>query len=180
MDRPSVLVVDDDPDGRVLLAERLQESDLDVFTCGDAYLGLERVRDFPPHLIVTDHFLPGMLGSEFIERVREFSVVPIIGLSARASIELCDAMHRAGASRFLEFREAVREIGFVALELLSSRSDATPIMTLSQARSRRAEDEVARYSALVAAFDGNISAIARHTGVDRSTIQYHLTRLGLR
>jgi ActR/RegA family two-component response regulator len=53
-------------------------------------------------------------------------------------------------------------------------------MTVSEARHRRERDERVRFSSLVAAFDGNISAIARHMNLDRSTVQYHLTRLGLR
>ena len=180
METLTAVVVDDDPEGRDLLVERLIQSSFEVSAFGDAYLGLERVREFPPSIIVTDHFLPGMLGAQFIRRVREFAKVPIIGLSARATIEVCDAMHRAGASRFLEFGEAVKCVGSVARELIASMDEPVETMTISRARERRLRDERIRYEALVAAFDGNISAIARHMNVDRSTIQYHLTRLGLR
>jgi DNA-binding NtrC family response regulator len=173
-------VVDDDPEGRELLTGKLVEAEFEVYSCGDAYLGLERVRENPTDIIVTDHFLPGMLGSEFILRVREFGDMPIIAMSARATIDVCDAMHRAGASRFLEFSEAVESVGIVARELLASQDTPGDLMTLSGARQRRIRDERTRYSSLVAAFDGNISAIARHMGVDRSTVQYHLSRLGLR
>lgn len=181
MDTLTAIIVDDDPEGRELLRARLEEADFDVHVCGDAYLGLERVREFPPDVIVTDQFLPGMLGVEFIARVREFQVTPIIGLSARATIGVCDEMHRAGATRFMEFRAALRDVGEVARELVEvSNERRDEGMTLERARERRVRNERTRYESLVAAFDGNISAIARHMDVDRSTVQYHLSRLGLR
>ena len=180
MTERTALVVDDDIDGQDLIGRRLREVGFDVHAFGDAYLALEYVREFPPDIVVTDHFLPGMLGSYFVERLREFSDVPIIGLSARASIEICVDMHRAGAQRFIEYESAVDRIGEIAAEVIAAKDFQPPLMTVTQARARRDDDEQTRFSSLVAAFDGNISAIARHMDVDRSTVQYHLTRLGLR
>lgn len=181
MDDLSAVVVDDDPEGRMLLAERLEAASFDVHACGDAYMALERVREFPPDVIITDQFLPGMLGTEFIARVRELQDTPIIGLSARATVDICDEMHRAGATRVMKLEVALSCVGEVALEVATDPS-SHPLraLTLAQARERRAQDEKFRFEALVTAFNGNISAIARHMNVDRSTVQYHLTRLGLR
>jgi DNA-binding NtrC family response regulator len=176
----TALVIDDDPNGRDLLCGKLRDAGFEVRGFGDAYLALEYLRENPPDLVVTDHFLPGMLGAQFVKRVREFSDVPIIGLSARASVVICDDMHRAGAQRFLSYADAVEGIASIASQLLQSASESAPLMTVSVARGRHDRDERIRFSSLVAAFDGNISAIARHMGVDRSTVQYHLTRLGLR
>jgi DNA-binding NtrC family response regulator len=181
MDDLSAVVVDDDPEGRMLLSERLRAASFDVHVCGDAYMALERVRDFPPDVIVTDQFLPGMLGTEFITRVRELQDTPIIGLSARATVDICDEMHRAGATRVMNFEAALDCVGEVALEVATNPSVHPPrTLSLAEARERRAQDEKTRFEALVTAFNGNISAIARHMNVDRSTVQYHLTRLGLR
>ncbi len=177
----SAVIVDDDYEGRTLLKERLEAVSFEVHTCGDAYMALERVREFPPDVIVTDHFLPGMLGTEFISRVRELQDTPIIGLSARATVDICDEMHRAGATRVMKFEAALSCVGEVALEVATDRSTHPPkALALAEARERRVRDERARFEALVTAFNGNISAIARHMDVDRSTVQYHLTRLGLR
>ena len=180
MTERTALVVDDDVDGQEIIGRRLEEVGFEVRAFGDAYLALEHMREFPPDIVVTDHFLPGMLGSQFVERAREFSDVPIIGLSARASVAICDDMHRAGAQRFMEYDAAVDHIGEIAAVLLASSDVKSSVMTVTEARERRDGDERRRFSSLVAAFDGNISAIARHMGVDRSTVQYHLTRLGLR
>ena len=177
---PTALVIDDVADGGDLLSERLRDSGFEVRGFGDAYLALEHLRENPPSIVVTDHFLPGMLGAQFVQRVREFSDAPIIGLSARASVMICDDMHRAGVQRFLSYAEAVDEIAEIALEVLRDSAEAASLMTVGAARDRHDRDERVRFSSLVAAFDGNISAIARHMSVDRSTVQYHLTRLGLR
>jgi len=176
----TAIVIDDDPEGRALLCERLEKAGLEVRGFGDAYLALENLRENPVDIVVTDHFLPGMLGAQFVQRVREFSDVPIVGLSARASVSICDDMHRAGVQRFVSFSDAASRIAEIVIEILGSASDTAPLMTVSAARQRHDADERIRFSSLVAAFDGNISAIARHMGVDRSTVQYHLTRLGLR
>lgn len=178
----TAIVIDDDADGRALLGERLEKAGFEVRAFGDAYLALEYLRENPDavNIVVTDHFLPGMLGAQFVERVREFSRVPIVGLSARASVAICDDMHRAGVQRFVTFSDAASEIEEIVLDVLARSSETPPLMTVSVARARHDTDERIRFAALVAAFDGNISAIARHMGVDRSTVQYHLTRLGLR
>lgn len=181
MDDLSAVVVDDDPEGRMLIAERLEAASFEVHTCSDAYMALERVREFPPDVIITDQFLPGMLGTELIARVRELQDTPIIGLSARATVDICDEMHRAGATRVMKFERALDCIGEVALDVAVHPSTHPPkALSLAEARERRVQDERARFEALVTAFNGNISAIARHMNVDRSTVQYHLTRLGLR
>src|SRR5215213_2446558 len=66
----SVLVVDDDPDKRMLLTVALQMAGYEVRTANDGEEGLVAVESFQPDLIITDVMMPKMDGYELARRVR--------------------------------------------------------------------------------------------------------------
>ena len=66
-----VLIIDDDKDDIGFLAEALTQAGVDsihyVFSAMQAFIYLETVAaDCLPKLIITDLYLPGMRGSEFL------------------------------------------------------------------------------------------------------------------
>lgn len=80
-----VLVVDDEPRLVRLVREVLQATGYRVVAAGDGKTALEMVAVEQPDLILLDILLPGeMDGYEICRRVREFSNVPVIMLTARA------------------------------------------------------------------------------------------------
>ena len=81
----SVLVVDDEPDKRLLLAFALENEGYQVFTATDGVEGLAAVETYQPDLIVTDVMMPRMDGYEMIRRVRgnpQTKFIPVIIQSA--------------------------------------------------------------------------------------------------
>jgi len=77
----SVLVVDDDPDKRMLLTVALQMAGYEVRTANDGEEGLLAVESYQPDLIITDVMMPKMDGYELARRVRanpQTRFVPII------------------------------------------------------------------------------------------------------
>jgi diguanylate cyclase (GGDEF)-like protein len=66
----SVLVVDDDPDKRMLLTVALQMAGYDVRSANDGEDGLAAVESYQPDLIITDVMMPRMDGYELARRVR--------------------------------------------------------------------------------------------------------------
>lgn len=78
-----VLVVDDEPTIRDTVAMNLQREGLEVVKASSGVEGLETMRSVQPDLVVLDIMLPGMDGFEVCRRIREFSMVPILLLSAR-------------------------------------------------------------------------------------------------
>ena len=77
----NVLVVDDDPDKRQLLAVALRMEGYDVTTADDGMAGLEAVESHQPDLIVSDVMMPRMDGYEMAERLRsnpQTRFIPII------------------------------------------------------------------------------------------------------
>ena len=88
----SVLVVDDEPDKRLLLAFALKSEGYEVYTADDGAEGLAAVEEHQPDLIVTDVMMPRMDGYEMIRRVRgnpRTRFIPVIIQSA-ARIEDVD------------------------------------------------------------------------------------------
>jgi CheY-like chemotaxis protein len=76
-----VLVVDDEPDKRLLLAFALENDGYEVFTAEDGVEGLAAVETRQPDLIVTDVMMPRMDGYEMTRRVRsnpQTKFIPVI------------------------------------------------------------------------------------------------------
>ena len=81
----SVLVVDDEPDKRSLLAFALELEGYEVHTAEDGELGLSAVETYQPDLIVTDVMMPRMDGYEMVRRIRsnpQTKFIPVIIQSA--------------------------------------------------------------------------------------------------
>lgn len=77
----NVLVVDDDPDKRMLLTVALQMAGYNVRSANDGEAGLAAVESYQPDLIITDVMMPRMDGYELARRVRanpQTRFVPII------------------------------------------------------------------------------------------------------
>jgi two-component system OmpR family response regulator len=79
----SILIADDDPHIRQLLAFALRKAGLEVEESGDGEATLKAVAARPPHLLVLDINMPGMDGLEVCRRIRATSDMPILFLSSR-------------------------------------------------------------------------------------------------
>ena len=83
-----ILVVDDDPDIRELLAMTLELfGDFEVHTAADGEAGLATAIDIRPDLVVLDWMMPKWDGLEVCQRLRalpETSEIPVVLLTARA------------------------------------------------------------------------------------------------
>jgi two-component system KDP operon response regulator KdpE len=80
--KPTVLVVDDDPHIVNALVSRLSGAGYDVVSAPDGERGLELAATAAPDAVVLDLGLPGIQGIDVVRRVREFSAVPVLILSA--------------------------------------------------------------------------------------------------
>jgi diguanylate cyclase (GGDEF)-like protein len=92
-----VLVVDDDPDKRMILSVALEMAGYEVRNASDGEEGLAAVESYQPDLIVTDVMMPKMDGYELARRVRANPLtrfIPII-IQTAARSEAQDA--RRGA-----------------------------------------------------------------------------------
>jgi two-component system KDP operon response regulator KdpE len=88
-----VLVVDDDATLRSTLAIGLRAADHEVLIAADGRTALQAVREDRPDVVVLDLGLPDFSGVEVLRRLRAWSTVPVVVLSARAeSTEKVEAL----------------------------------------------------------------------------------------
>jgi len=83
MEKTHVLVVDDDPAISRLVSTNLKARGYEVLTAADGEEALEVIDQETVNLIILDIMMPRLDGMEVCRRVREWSRVPIIMLSAR-------------------------------------------------------------------------------------------------
>lgn len=78
----NILVVDDEPSIRRLLSDGLSAEGFEVEEAKDGDEAVRAVEKSPPDLVLLDILMPKMNGFETCRRIREWSHVPIIMLSA--------------------------------------------------------------------------------------------------
>lgn len=83
--KPILLVVDDEPQILRIMRTSLPMRGFEVRTVSSGEEALEEIRKELPDAIILDLMMPGMTGLEVCRRLREFSKVPIVVLSARGS-----------------------------------------------------------------------------------------------
>jgi DNA-binding response OmpR family regulator len=81
--KTTILTADDDPQLLRLVARNLELEDYDVLVASDGQQALEQIEQHAPDLVLLDVMMPRMDGFTVCQRVREFSAVPIIIVTAR-------------------------------------------------------------------------------------------------
>ena len=102
--RQRILIVDDEPHIRRLLATRLQTEGYDVEEACDGEDGLLMLPDFDPDLVILDLMMPGANGLEVLSRIRadpERSAVPVIILTGKGQDGDRDLAMAGGAADFV-------------------------------------------------------------------------------
>ncbi len=85
--KTTILTADDDPQLLRLVARNLELEDYDVLTASDGKQALEQIEAHAPDLVLLDVMMPKMDGFTVCQRVREFSSVLIIIVTARGQDE---------------------------------------------------------------------------------------------
>ena len=85
-----ILVIDDEPDLREMVQYQFQARGFEVMTAENGLVGLERLKEAAPDLIVLDMNMPKMGGLEFYQRICDQNnrpKYPVLVLTARANLE---------------------------------------------------------------------------------------------
>lgn len=93
-----ILVVEDEPDTRAVVAMLLRDRGAAVLDFGTAEDALAAVCGFDPDLVLSDLSLPGVGGCELIRRLRRGgdATTPAIALSGNTSLEHAACALRSG------------------------------------------------------------------------------------
>ena len=86
-----ILVIDDDPQVRALLVEILTHEGYEVVAASNGVEGLNRFRECPSDVVITDLIMPEKEGFETIFALRrEFPGVGVIAISGGGRVEASD------------------------------------------------------------------------------------------
>jgi two-component system KDP operon response regulator KdpE len=90
-----ILVVDDETQITRVLRTALSAQRYDVRVANDGEMALEIMKDWTPHLVITDLAMPNLDGVGLAKRIRQVTEIPIIVLSVRGQdrtkVEALDA-----------------------------------------------------------------------------------------
>ena len=110
MKKPLILIVEDDPPIRNLISVTLETHEYRYITAGNAGNAILEATSHNPDIMLLDLGLPDMDGVEVIRKIRSWSNMPIIVISARSDdtdkIEALDA----GADDYLTKPFSVEEL----------------------------------------------------------------------
>ncbi len=98
----TILVVDDEPNYRIILEELLEDEGFEVLTASDGKKALEIAQETDIDLIVTDMQMPGMNGVELLaEAKKRWPDIPVIMVTAFGEVDKAVSAMQAGAFNFL-------------------------------------------------------------------------------
>jgi len=96
MKQVRVLIVDDEPNVREVLADILEGAGYEVLTAASGREALDKLQseNREPHLVLLDIMMPGLDGFQVLDLIRQRSSVPVIMLTARREVDTsCDALN---------------------------------------------------------------------------------------
>jgi DNA-binding response OmpR family regulator len=121
----SILIVDDDPDIRGLVAATLEINDYVIHAVGSGEEAVERFTEINPDLAILDLMMPGMTGAELCTWIKgrtEGSLIPVLILTALNQMEEKVNLLDLGADEYLTKPFVMRELQAKVRVLLRIRA----------------------------------------------------------
>jgi len=110
MEKPSALMVDDDPKILKFVTANLEIRGYDVITAEDGETALEVMDRTTPNLVILDLLMPGIKGSDVCRHIRKTSDVPIIILTAIGELNTRMELLNLGANDFVTKPFDIRDL----------------------------------------------------------------------
>lgn len=101
MDNLTILIIEDDPDINALLQKLLTGADYKVRPAFSGSEGKMCFDQYTYDLVLLDLMLPGFTGEELVAHIRKSSTLPIIIISAKASVADRIDLLKLGADDFI-------------------------------------------------------------------------------
>ncbi len=127
-----ILIVDDEVQLTRVLRTGLKTRGYDVRVAADGVGALETFGDWSPDLVVTDLSMPNMDGLELCSRLRAFSQVPIIVLSAKGEEKIKVEALDAGADDYVTkpfgMDELLARVRVLLRRVIASAADTSTVI----------------------------------------------------
>lgn len=171
-----LLLVDDEPTFRQVMAAALRKRGYDVVAAADAQQALTSIQARPPRHAVVDLNLPGASGLTLVEALlRLDAAMRVVVLTGYASVSTTVEAIKLGATHYLAKPAHADEVVAALYRDDADASLAAPTQPLSL---KRVEWEYIQRC--LADNDGNVSATARQLGMHLRTLQRKLEKRPVR
>ena len=103
MEKPMILIVEDDEKSRRLMRDVLEHQGYDVMETNQGEIGLELMRKLQPSLVLMDIHLPGISGLDAIRTIRGDTLIaatPVVAVTASVMGNARDKIRDAGFDGF--------------------------------------------------------------------------------
>jgi DNA-binding response OmpR family regulator len=100
----SILIVDDDNDGRAMVATILEGQGFEVVQCADGPEALEKLKNYTPAVVLLDIMMPIMSGYDVLVHMKqrpETQNIPVIMLTAKGEGEDIITGYQQGADYYI-------------------------------------------------------------------------------
>ncbi|MEW6313980.1 MAG: response regulator transcription factor [Pseudomonadota bacterium] len=171
-DCPSLLLVDDDPTFRHVLARALEKRGYVVEMAGDVAQAMKLAERNPPEFAVIDLKMPGESGLVLVQHLKRLDEqTRIVVLTGYASIATAVEAIKLGATHYLAKPADAEEI--VAALQRDDGDVSVPVSPQPLSVDRMEWEHIQR---VLAENNGNISATARSLKMHRKTLQRKLAK----
>ncbi len=123
MNNVRILIIDDDTELTELLTDFFESQDAEVNATGSPTEGIALIKSWGPSAVVLDVMMPEMDGLEALGKIREFSKVPVIMLTARGDVSDRIKGLEKGADDYMPKPYDVREL-WTRIQTVLRRSQA--------------------------------------------------------
>lgn len=102
MDKPLILLVDDDSSIRWVLSKALSNAGFKVIAADNGKSALDLIEKQTPKLMITDVQMPGMSGIELMETAKNrYPNLPVVIITANPDTQIAVESHKIGAFDYL-------------------------------------------------------------------------------
>ena len=175
MNQPLILIVEDDKAVRNLIAATLDTQDYRYLTAGTGEQGLQEATLRQPDIVLLDLGLPDGDGVSIIRRIRTWSLMPIIVISARSEdrdkIEALDAGADDYLTKPFEFEELAARIRALLRRRSPEKTDAVSVGDLTVEFSTRRVTRGGKEINLSSKEFALLESLIRHKGAVLSRTQ---------
>ena len=117
---PTVLIVDDNPMDRKLVAAVVEKVKMATSFAIHGKQAMEIIRQSPPDIVLTDLLMPEMDGLELVEEIKaNFSSIPVILMTAHGSEEIAVKALKTGAAHYVPKQNLQRDLVHTIRDVLT-------------------------------------------------------------
>jgi two-component system KDP operon response regulator KdpE len=128
MKKQKILIVDDEAKILRFISANLKSLGYETMTCLSGLEAMDKIDEMDPDLILLDIMMPGMDGLEVLRRLRSYSDVPVIMLTARSNSDDKVQGLNIGADDYLTKPFSLDEL-FARVNAVLRRTDGRALQT---------------------------------------------------